>query len=163
MVCIADTGKADYLVPLLYFFQFPSLYPFWILHYSLSHTTPFCYYYYFLLLATCSSNLSALLSIFTLYAMAQVHETVVGEELAIEEAGEIGENASQTKDEVFVEESVTDDFGMKEYDYSFKDYSEPVPEGETVGDTGHALPAVTREGGVSHVVLSGKFVLTFCF
>lgn len=62
-----------------------------------------------------------------------------------------GEGASQSPDEAFTEEYVTGDFGMKEYDYSYKDYNEPAPEGETdAGQMGPALSAVTDEGGVSH-------------
>lgn len=53
--------------------------------------------------------------------------------------------------EAFTEEEyVTGDLGMKEYDYSYKDYNEPLPEGETGGNMGPALSAVTDEGGVSH-------------
>lgn len=88
--------------------------------------------------------------------MAQVHKThVVGEE--VEEVKEVGEVMSQTKDEAFAEDSVTGDFGMKEYEYSYKDYNEPVPDGENGGDMGHTLASVTHMGGVSHVVLTGKF------
>lgn len=78
--------------------------------------------------------------------MAQVHEVV-------EEAKDVGEMGSETK----AEESVTADFGIKEYEYSYKDYNEPGPNEETGGDIGHALAAVTDEEGVSHVVLSGTF------
>ena len=50
----------------------------------------------------------------------------------------------------FTEEYVTGDIGMKEYDYSYKDYSDPQPEGEAEAKMGPALSAVTDEGGVSH-------------
>lgn len=78
--------------------------------------------------------------------MVQVHE-------AVEEAKDVGEMGSQIK----AVESVTADFGIKEYEYSYKDYNEPGPDGQTGGDIGHVLAAVTDEEGVSHVVLSGTF------
>lgn len=90
--------------------------------------------------------ISALLSTFIFNGMAQVHETVVGEE--VEEAKDVGEMGSQTK----AEKSVTGESGLKEYEYSYKDDRDRAPEGEPVGDVGHALAAVTDEGGVSHVL-----------
>ncbi|KAL0167003.1 hypothetical protein M9458_038847, partial [Cirrhinus mrigala] len=58
-----------------------------------------------------------------------------------------GEGVSQTPDEPFTEEYVTGDFGMKEYDYSYKDYNEPIIERKTDEPFGPALSAVTDEGG----------------
>uniref|UniRef100_A0AAR2K7Q3 Fibrillar collagen NC1 domain-containing protein n=1 Tax=Pygocentrus nattereri TaxID=42514 RepID=A0AAR2K7Q3_PYGNA len=81
-----------------------------------------------------------------------VEETVVGEKV---KAG--GEEVSETPDEAFIEEYVTGDIGMKEYDYSYKDYNEPIPGGETDGAMGPVLSAVTDEGGVSYFVMTGKF------
>lgn len=70
------------------------------------------------------------------------------EEVDMTKAG--GEGASQSPDEAFTEEYVTGDFGMREYDYSYKDYNEPAPEGETdANHMGPVLSAVTDEGGVS--------------
>lgn len=61
------------------------------------------------------------------------------------------------EEEVFTEEYVTGDVGMKEYDYSYKDYSDPVPEtGEADGYAGPALSAVTHEGGVSIFAFEAK-------
>lgn len=60
---------------------------------------------------------------------------------------------SQSPDEVFTEEYVTGDGGMKEYDYSYKDFMEPGPDGNggtPDSDIGPALSAVTDEGGVSY-------------
>uniref|UniRef100_A0A8C8GAY1 Fibrillar collagen NC1 domain-containing protein n=1 Tax=Oncorhynchus tshawytscha TaxID=74940 RepID=A0A8C8GAY1_ONCTS len=78
----------------------------------------------------------------------QVEETLVAEEVDLAKAG--GEV------EAFTEEYVTGDLGLKEYDYSYKDYNEPLPEGETDGYMGPALSAVTDEGGVSHCGIPGK-------
>uniref|UniRef100_A0A4W4GCI5 Fibrillar collagen NC1 domain-containing protein n=1 Tax=Electrophorus electricus TaxID=8005 RepID=A0A4W4GCI5_ELEEL len=77
-----------------------------------------------------------------------VEETLVGEETEKPKAG--GEEVFQTPDETFTEEYVTGDFGMKEYDYSYKDYNEPNHEGKTDDTMGPALSAVTDEGGVSY-------------
>lgn len=68
---------------------------------------------------------------------------LVGEEVDATKAGGAGEEA-------FTEEYVTGDVGLKEYDYSYRDYSEPMPESRG-GDAnmGPALSAVTDEGGVS--------------
>uniref|UniRef100_A0A8C7H841 Collagen, type XI, alpha 2 n=1 Tax=Oncorhynchus kisutch TaxID=8019 RepID=A0A8C7H841_ONCKI len=77
-----------------------------------------------------------------------VEETLVAEGVDLAKAG--GEV------EAFTEEYVTGDLGMKEYDYSYKDYNEPLPEGETDGYMGPALSAVTDEGGVSHCGIPGK-------
>lgn len=84
----------------------------------------------------------------------QVETTLVGEEVdanANANAGGVGE-------EVFTEEYVTGDVGMREYDeYSYRDYNEPLPEtGEIDGDMGTALSAVTDEGGVSHFAPQAK-------
>jgi hypothetical protein len=79
-----------------------------------------------------------------------VEETLVAEEVDLAKAG--GEV------EAFTEEYVTGDLGMKEYDYSYKDYNEPLPEGETTdGYMGPALSAVTDEGGVSHCASTKSF------
>uniref|UniRef100_A0A8C9WRP2 Laminin G domain-containing protein n=1 Tax=Scleropages formosus TaxID=113540 RepID=A0A8C9WRP2_SCLFO len=89
-----------------------------------------------------------------LTALTQVEETVVAEEVDLPKSG--GEGVSQSPDDFFTEEYVTGDAGMKEYDYSYKDYSEPFPEvdtGSPRGDIGPALSAVTDEGGVSHPFL----------
>lgn len=82
-------------------------------------------------------------------ALPQVEETLVAEEVDLAKAG--GEA------EAFTEEYVTGDLGMKEYDYSYKDYNEPLPEGETDGYMGPALSAVTDEGGVSHCASTKSF------
>lgn len=80
--------------------------------------------------------------------LAQVEEPVVTEEVDMTKAG--GEGEFQSPDEAFTEEYVTGDVGMREYDYSYKDYNEPAPEGETdANHMGPALSAVTDEGGVS--------------
>uniref|UniRef100_A0A8C7L074 Collagen, type XI, alpha 2 n=1 Tax=Oncorhynchus kisutch TaxID=8019 RepID=A0A8C7L074_ONCKI len=79
----------------------------------------------------------------------QVEGTLVAEEVELAKEG--GEVEDFTE-----EEYVTGDLGMKEYDYSYKDYNEPLPEGETGGNMGPALSAVTDEGGVSHSGLPGK-------
>jgi len=86
-----------------------------------------------------------------------VDETVAVEEIDTTKTG--GEGVSQTPDEPFAEEYITSDFGMKEYDYSYKDYSEPISESKTEDTLGPALSAVTDEGGVSYLVLSCKFHL----
>ncbi|XP_039534221.1 collagen alpha-1(V) chain-like, partial [Pimephales promelas] len=62
-------------------------------------------------------------------SMNQVDETVAVEEIDTTKTG--GEGVSQTPDEPFAEEYITSDFGMKEYDYSYKDYSEPISESKT--------------------------------
>lgn len=67
----------------------------------------------------------------------------MGEEVDVTKAGGVGEEA-------FTEEYVTGDVGLKEYDYSYRDYSEPLVEtGEVDANMGPALSAVTDEGGVS--------------
>lgn len=76
-----------------------------------------------------------------------MEETAAGENV---EKVKTGDEVSETPDETFTEEYVTGDFGMKEYDYSYKDYSEPVSEAETDAAMGPALSAVTDQGGVSH-------------
>lgn len=61
-----------------------------------------------------------------------------------------GTKAAGAGEEVFTEEYVTGDVGLKEYDYSYRDYNEPMPEtGEIDANMGPALSAVTDEGGVS--------------
>ncbi|KAF7648524.1 hypothetical protein LDENG_00155750 [Lucifuga dentata] len=70
-----------------------------------------------------------------------VEPTLVGEEVDGVKAG--GEEA-------FTEEYVTGDVGLKEYDYSYRDYNEPVMEtGEVDANMGPALSAVTDEGGAA--------------
>lgn len=60
-------------------------------------------------------------------------------------------------EEHFTEEYVTGDVGPKEYDYSYRDYGERVPEAREVeGDMGPALSAVTYEAGVSHFASEAK-------
>lgn len=67
----------------------------------------------------------------------------MGEEVDVTKAGGVGEEA-------FIEEYVTGDVGLKEYDYSYRDYNEPLVEnGEVDANMGPALSAVTDEGGVS--------------
>lgn len=67
----------------------------------------------------------------------------MGQELDSTKAAGAGE-------EGFTEEYVTGDVGLKEYDYSYRDYNEPVVEtGEPDANMGPALSAVTDEGGVS--------------
>lgn len=67
----------------------------------------------------------------------------------------VGEEVDATKtggvdEEVFTEEYVTGDVGLKEYDYSYRDYNEPLQEtGDGDANMGPALSAVTEEGGVS--------------
>lgn len=81
-------------------------------------------------------------------------EDTVLEEVGLTKAGE-----AQLPDESFTEEYVTGDVGLKEYDYSYKDYNEPLPDSELGYPDGHmgpALSAVTDEGGVSH---SDKFLI----
>nr|ABQ01985.1 collagen Type XI Alpha2 [Salmo salar]ABQ59674.1 collagen type XI [Salmo salar] len=68
-----------------------------------------------------------------------VEGTLVAEEVELAKA--------EGEAEAFTEEYVTGDLGMKEYDYSYKDYNEPLPEGESDGYMGPALSAVTDEGG----------------
>lgn len=73
----------------------------------------------------------------------EVETVLVGEEVEASKTGGVGEEA-------FTEEYVTGDVGLKEYDYSYRDYSEPhVEAGEIDGNMGPALSAVTDEGGVS--------------
>lgn len=75
---------------------------------------------------------------------------MVGEEVEASKSGGVGAEA-------FTEEYVTGDVGMKEYDYSYRDYNEPLPEtGEVDADMGPALSAVTDEGGVSHFASKAK-------
>ena len=80
----------------------------------------------------------------------QVEPTLVGEEVDVTKAGGEGK-------EVFTEEYVTGDLGLKEYDYSYRDYSDPLPEtGEVEAYMGPALSAVTDEGGVSNFASEAK-------
>lgn len=73
----------------------------------------------------------------------QVEPVLAGEEVDATKAGGVGEEA-------FTEEYVTGDVGRREYDYSYRDYNEPLVEtGEMEGHMGPALSAVTDEGGVS--------------
>ena len=72
----------------------------------------------------------------------------------------LGEEVDATKaggvlEEPFTEEYVTGDLGLKEYDYSYRDYNEPIQEN---GDAnmGPALSAVTDEGGVSRFAPDAK-------
>uniref|UniRef100_A0A8C4FC74 Collagen, type XI, alpha 2 n=1 Tax=Dicentrarchus labrax TaxID=13489 RepID=A0A8C4FC74_DICLA len=75
---------------------------------------------------------------------------LVGEEVDATKAGGVGE-------EVFTEEYVTGDVGLKEYDYSYRDYNEPLLEtGEVDANMGPALSAVTDEGGVSRFASQAK-------
>lgn len=85
----------------------------------------------------------------------QVEEPLPAEDLDMTKTG--GEGVSQTPDEPFTDEYITSDFGMKEYDYSYKDYNEPISETKAEDTFGPALSAVTDEGGVSNPMLSGKF------
>lgn len=76
---------------------------------------------------------------------------MVGEEVDAAKAGGVGEEA-------FTEEYVTGDVGLKEYDYSYRDYNEPLMEtGEVDGNMGPALSAVTDEGGVSRFASEAKY------
>ncbi|XP_042601348.1 collagen alpha-1(V) chain-like isoform X2 [Cyprinus carpio] len=77
----------------------------------------------------------------------QVDETVGAEEVDATKTG--GEGVSQTPEEPFTEEYITSDFGTKEYDYSYRDYNEPIIESKTEDTFGPALSAVTDEGGAS--------------
>lgn len=71
----------------------------------------------------------------------------MGEEVEASKAGGAGE-------ELFTEEYVTGDVGMKEYDYSYRDYNEPLTETRDMdANMGPALSAVTDEGGVSRFLL----------
>uniref|UniRef100_A0A8C1QZ86 Collagen, type XI, alpha 2 n=1 Tax=Cyprinus carpio TaxID=7962 RepID=A0A8C1QZ86_CYPCA len=83
----------------------------------------------------------------------QVDETVGVEDIDATKSG--GEGVSQTPEEPFTEEYITSDFGMKEYDYSYRDYNEPIIESKTEDTFGPALSAVTDEGGVSYLGLPG--------
>lgn len=75
---------------------------------------------------------------------------LVGEEVEASKTGGVGEEA-------FAEEYVTGDVGLKEYDYSYRDYSEPrVETGGMDGGMGPALSAVTDEGGVSPAASGAK-------
>uniref|UniRef100_A0A673LE29 Collagen alpha-1(V) chain-like n=1 Tax=Sinocyclocheilus rhinocerous TaxID=307959 RepID=A0A673LE29_9TELE len=74
-----------------------------------------------------------------------VDETVGAEEVDATKTG--GEGVSQMPDEPFTEEYITSDFGTKEYDYSYRDYNEPIIESKTEDTFGPALSAVTDEGG----------------
>lgn len=78
----------------------------------------------------------------------QVEPALEGEEVHATKAGGEGEEA-------FTEEYVTGDMGLKEYDYSYRDYNEPLVE---TGDAnmGPALSAVTDEGGVSRFAKQNK-------
>lgn len=80
----------------------------------------------------------------------QVEPEVLGEEVDANKAGAVG-------GDVFNEEYVTGDVGLKEYDYSYKDYSDPLPEtGNIDAYMGPALSAVTDEGGVSNFAPIGQ-------
>ncbi|CAF94195.1 unnamed protein product, partial [Tetraodon nigroviridis] len=73
----------------------------------------------------------------------QVEPVLEGEEVHVTKA--VGEG-----EEAFKEEYVTGDVTLKEYDYSYRDYNEPLVEtGEIDANMGPALSAVTDEGGVS--------------
>lgn len=73
----------------------------------------------------------------------QVEPVLEGEEVHSTKA--VGEG-----EEAFTEEYVTGDVTLKEYDYSYRDYTEPLVEtGEVDTNMGPALSAVTDEGGVS--------------
>lgn len=75
----------------------------------------------------------------------------MGEEVDATKAGGVGE------EEDFTEEYVTGDVGLKEYDYSYRDYHDPLVEtGEAEADMGPALSAVTDEGGVSSLASDAK-------
>uniref|UniRef100_A0A7N6FKW3 Fibrillar collagen NC1 domain-containing protein n=1 Tax=Anabas testudineus TaxID=64144 RepID=A0A7N6FKW3_ANATE len=79
----------------------------------------------------------------------QVETVLVGEEVEATNEGGVGE-------EEFTEEYVTGDVGLREYDYSYRDYHEPVREtGEGDANMGPALSAVTDEGGVSYFASEG--------
>lgn len=68
-----------------------------------------------------------------------------------------GTKAGGVGEEAFTEEYVTGDLGMNEYDYAYKDYSDPLPENrEADGNIGPALSAVTDEGGVSIFAFEAK-------
>lgn len=74
----------------------------------------------------------------------------MGEEVDATKTGGVGEEA-------FTEEYVTGDVGLKEYDYSYRDYNEPLLEtGEGDANMGPALSAVTDEGGVSRFASQAK-------
>lgn len=76
---------------------------------------------------------------------------LAGEEVDATKAGGVGEEA-------FTEEYVTGDVGHREYDYSYRDYNEPLVEtGEIDGHMGPALSAVTDEGGVSNFASKEKW------
>lgn len=80
----------------------------------------------------------------------EVETVLVGEEVEATKTGGVGEEA-------FTEEYVTGDVGLKEYDYSYRDYNEPQVEmGEIDGNMGPALSAVTDEGGVSRFCFKSK-------
>lgn len=74
----------------------------------------------------------------------------------------MGEEVDATKagggaEEAFTEEYVTGDVGLKEYDYSYRDYNEPLEEtGEVDANMGPALSAATDEGGVSRFASQAK-------
>ncbi|TMS18620.1 Collagen alpha-1(XI) chain [Larimichthys crocea] len=68
----------------------------------------------------------------------QVEPTLVGEEVEASKAGGVGEEA-------FTEEYVTGDVGLKEYDYSYRDYNEPLLEtGGVDSNMGPALSCCDR-------------------
>lgn len=82
---------------------------------------------------------------------------MVGEEVEASKAGGVGEEA-------FTEEYVTGDVGLKEYDYSYRDYNEPLLEtGGVDSNMGPALSAVTDEGGVSRFASQAKKQNKICF
>lgn len=70
------------------------------------------------------------------------------EEFDATKAGGVGE-------ETFTEEYVTGDVGMREYDYSYRDYNEPLTDTRDA-NMGPALSAVTDEGGVSNFASEAK-------
>lgn len=79
----------------------------------------------------------------------------MGEEVDATKAGGVNE-------EVFTEEYVTGDVGLKEYDYAYRDYNDPLPEtGEIDAYMGPALSAVTDEGGVSNFASEAKIKISF--
>uniref|UniRef100_A0AAV2K194 Uncharacterized protein n=1 Tax=Knipowitschia caucasica TaxID=637954 RepID=A0AAV2K194_KNICA len=72
-----------------------------------------------------------------------VDPSLYGAEVDATKAGGFGEEA-------FTEEYVTGDVGLKEYDYSYRDYHEPLVEtGEMDANMGPALSAVTDEEGAA--------------
>uniref|UniRef100_A0A8C6U6B2 Laminin G domain-containing protein n=1 Tax=Neogobius melanostomus TaxID=47308 RepID=A0A8C6U6B2_9GOBI len=80
----------------------------------------------------------------------QLQHTTLGAEVDATKAGGEGEEA-------FTEEYVDGDVGVKEYDYSYRDYHEPLVEtGEIDANMGPALSAVTDQDGVSSFASAAK-------